>query len=67
MTVAAGVVGGLDGVISGEYPGRLRAKRLRTIEVGVALSLTGVLGLVGVRSNGFEGEIETEERSMMEL
>lgn len=37
----------LDGVLRGEGP--FFAKRFLTIDVGVALSLTGVAGPVGVR------------------
>lgn len=78
MTVlTGGQAACLEGVLSGEGPLVFLANRLRTIEVGVALSLTGVAGPVGVRgrcgvpgrsSYGFAGGVsDTEERSMIVL
>jgi hypothetical protein len=54
----------------GVVPGRDRENRLRTSEVGVALSLTGVLVFVGVirsGSYGFAGEMDTDDLSMIAL
>jgi hypothetical protein len=61
----------LDGVSRGDTEGRFLAKRLRTSEVGVALSMTGVRGLFGVRivsSYGLtRGDREMDDRSKMVL
>lgn len=53
----------------GEYEGLFLANIFRNIEFGVTFSLGGCV-LVGVERlslNGLEGEIETDERSMMVL